>query len=57
MNDPKSALPRYKKATDVQQTWREHGWRPPSEDMAVQSKWHFYRTLSTERVLKEQDPK
>jgi hypothetical protein len=43
-------LPKYKKTTDVQQTWRQHGWRPPSEDPAMIIKWRFFRTLDTEQA-------
>ena len=43
-----AALPVYKKTTDVQRTWREHGWTPPSEDARVQAKWRFFRVLDTE---------
>ena len=43
---------KYKKTTDVQQTWREHGWVPPSEDPEVRAKWAFYRTLDTEQLHK-----
>lgn len=39
---------RYKKTTDVQATWREHGWVPPSEDSKITDKWRYYRTLDTE---------
>jgi hypothetical protein len=39
---------RYKKTTDVQRTWKEHGWTPPSEDPKINEKWLFYRTLNTE---------
>ena len=38
----------YKRTTDVQQTWREHGWTPPSEDPKIKEKWQFYKTLDTE---------
>lgn len=41
-------MSKYKKTTDVQQTWREHGWAPPSEDPKTKEKWMFYRTLNTE---------
>ena len=37
----------YKRVTDVQATWRSHGWSPPSEDPDVKAKWLFYRTLDT----------
>ena len=37
----------YKRTTDVQQTWKQYGWTPPSEDPAVVAKWQFYRTLDT----------
>jgi hypothetical protein len=43
-------LSKYKKTTDVQQTWREHGWSPPSEDPDVRSRWAYFRTLDTERA-------
>lgn len=26
-------------ATDVQRTWRKHGWTPPSEQPEYQAKW------------------
>ena len=39
---------RYKKTTDVQQTWKEHGWAPPSEDPKIRAKWAYYKTLDTE---------
>jgi hypothetical protein len=41
-------MPKYKKITDVQQTWKEHGWTPPSEDQKIKAKWMFYKTLNTE---------
>jgi len=48
-NNFTQCLPTYKKTTDVQHTWREHGWTPPSEDPATQQKWQFYRTLITDK--------
>lgn len=41
-------MPKYKKITDVQQTWKEHGWIPPGEDPNIKAKWMFYKTLNTE---------
>jgi len=38
-------LPVFKINTDVQKTWREHGWKPPSEDPAIVAKWQFFQTL------------
>jgi len=38
---------RYKKHTDVQETWREHGWVSPSQNPAIVAKWKFYQTLGT----------
>ncbi len=37
----------YKRVTDVQATWKAHGWLPPSEDPEIKAKWQFYRTLDT----------
>lgn len=42
-------LTTYKKTTDVQRTWREFGWAAPSDDPLIQQKWHFYRTLTTDK--------
>lgn len=42
-------MTKYKKTTDVQQTWREHGWKSPSEDPEIVAKWNLYRTLNTEK--------
>ena len=47
--------PKYRKTTDVQQTWKEAGWTPPSEDPEVKAKWQFYRTLDTETTTKSSD--
>jgi hypothetical protein len=44
-------LTKYKKTTDVQQTWREHGWKSPSEDPEIVAKWSFYRTLDTQKDI------
>jgi hypothetical protein len=43
---------KYKKTTDVQRTWKEHGWTPPSEDPEIRTKWQFYRTLDTEQRIR-----
>ena len=39
---------RYKKTTDVQATWKEFGWVPPSQDPKVLEKWLYYQTLHTQ---------
>jgi len=36
------------KTTDVQRTWKIHGWVPPSETPEVCAKWQYFRTLDTE---------
>lgn len=48
-------MQRYKKNTDVQQTWKEHGWTPPSEDPKIREKWLFFKTLDTEDTEKAFD--
>ena len=32
-------------ATDIAQTWRKHGYVPPSELPAYQEKWDYYQSL------------
>lgn len=39
---------KYKKTTDVQATWKEYGWRPPSEDPLIVAKWHFFQTVGVQ---------
>lgn len=39
---------KYKKTTDVQATWREHGWTPPSEDPVIIEKWKFFQTVGVQ---------
>jgi len=36
--------------TDVQRTWRKHGWAPPSELTEYQNKWKSFK-LSTIAAL------
>jgi hypothetical protein len=53
MTQPETKYTKYRKTTDVQQTWREHGWTPPSENPEMKAKWLFYRTLDTGSANKE----
>jgi hypothetical protein len=46
---------RYKKHTDVQETWREHGWTSPSEDPAIVAKWKFYQTIGTRGIEADEE--
>jgi hypothetical protein len=48
-------ISRFRRTTDVQQTWKEYGWTPPSEDPKIQAKWQFFRTLNTETAQKENE--
>ena len=41
-------MSKYKRTTDVQATWREHGWTLPIEDPKIKEKWQFFKTLDTE---------
>lgn len=43
---PSEPTPRFKRATDVQATWREHGWTPPGDDPHIRAKWQYFRTLN-----------
>ena len=42
---PTHEMLKFKKTTDVQQTWREHGWVAPSEDPMIKAKWQYYKTI------------
>ena len=46
---------RYKKHTDVQATWREHGWTSPAEDPAIVAKWKFYQTIGTRGIEADEE--
>lgn len=43
---PSEPMTRFKRATDVQATWREHGWTPPGDDPYIRKKWAYFRTLN-----------
>ena len=43
---PSEPLAKFKRATDVQATWRQYGWAPPGDDPAVRAKWQYFRTLN-----------
>lgn len=45
---PTQPMTRFRKATNVQQTWKEHGWLPPSDDPTIKAKWQYYRTLDVQ---------
>jgi hypothetical protein len=38
-------------ATNVQRTWKKHGWVPPSKDPAVVAKWDYFKAIA---LLSEQ---
>jgi hypothetical protein len=33
-------------ATNVQRTWKQYGWTPPSKDAVIIAKWEYYKSLS-----------
>ena len=46
--DDKKEMTVYFKTTDVQRTWKQHGWVPPSETPEFWAKWEYFRKLDTE---------
>ncbi len=38
-------------ATNVQRTWKNHGWIPPSKEADVIAKWDYYKSIA---MLSEQ---
>lgn len=43
-NDHHPYIPAVK--TNILETFRRHGWTPPSEDPAIQAKWSYFKSLS-----------
>lgn len=43
---PPQPMTKFKRKTDVQSTWKEFGWAPPSDDPSIKAKWQFFRTLN-----------
>lgn len=43
---PSEPLLKFKRATDVQATWRQYGWTPPGDDPIIRAKWQYFRTLN-----------
>ena len=45
-------------ATNVQRTWKKHGWVPPSKDLKIIEKWDYYKSIAmlSEQALERDKP-